>query len=384
MRINTNVAAMNTLRILSSNQASANKNIGRLSSGFRINSAADDAAGLGIANKLRADVRSMKQASRNAEQASAMLQIAEGATQTIADILDRMKELATQAGSDNTDDAGRTRIMQEFEALLNEIGMIANTTKFQGKALLNGSFGNALNDDDTVSTALAATGVQGARISSNAASGTYTFTTDANKLTLTRDGTGVSQTIDLTAAGAQTVVFDQFGITVELDAAFTLPTDATHVLNGTALVVDAGSSGGSYLVRSSGDYTTNDLVSLDNLNLTTTALGLDDLGPGGSNFSTPEGTAAEWRSALAVIDSAISNVNSVFGSIGAAQNRIDYANQNLKTAIENFSAAESTIRDVDMAQEMTEFSKNQILLHSATAMLAQANQAPHSVLRLIA
>lgn len=375
MRINTNVAAMNTLRILGSNQANSNKNIGRLSSGFRINSAADDAAGLGIANKLRADVRSMRQASRNAEQASAMLQIAEGATQTIADILDRMKELATQAGSDNTDDAGRTRIMQEFAQLKSEIGMIADTTKFQGKALLNGSFGNTVDTDDTVSTVLASGSVvHGVKIS-GAAAGSYTIANSAaGEITIT-DGTR-TETVAAGSDGRQTVTFGSFGITLELEAGYDSTVD-TNVFGN--LVIDAGSTGGSYLVRSSGDYTTSDLVSLDNLNLTTGADGLDL----DSLVFTGDGTAAEWRTALSRIDSAISHVNAAFGSIGAAQNRIDYANQNLKTAIENFSAAESTIRDVDMAAEMTEFSKNQILLHSATAMLAQANQAPQSVLRLI-
>ena len=129
MRINTNVSAMNTLRQLNISSRGFARSVGRLSSGFRINRAADDAAGLGIANKIRADVRSMRQASRNAEQANAVLQVAEGAASTVSQIVDRMKELATQAASDNVDSNGRGRIKSEWDALSTEIGKIAATTK---------------------------------------------------------------------------------------------------------------------------------------------------------------------------------------------------------------------------------------------------------------
>jgi len=141
MRINTNVPALNTQRILSQTNTAIARSIGRLSSGYRINRAADDAAGLGIANQMRADLRAMNQAARNAEQASSALQIAEGAAQTIASILDRMKELAVQAASDNTSDDGRLKIQAEFALLQEEITRIVDTTKFQGKTLLDGSWG---------------------------------------------------------------------------------------------------------------------------------------------------------------------------------------------------------------------------------------------------
>jgi len=141
MRINTNVPALNTQRILSQTNTAIARSIGRLSSRYRLNRAADDAAGLGIANQMRADLRAMNQAARNAEQASSALQIAEGAAQTIASILDRMKELAVQAASDNTSDDGRLKIQAEFALLQEEITRIVDTTKFQGKTLLDGSWG---------------------------------------------------------------------------------------------------------------------------------------------------------------------------------------------------------------------------------------------------
>lgn len=380
MRINTNVSALNTLRVLGGSQDKFAQSVGRLSSGFRINRAADDAAGMGIANQLRADVRSMRQASRNAEQAGSLLQVAEGATQTVSSIVDRMKELATQAASDNVDDAGRGRIKGEFNALQTEIDKIADTTKFQGKTLVNGNFGTSLDTSSASSTALAAgTGVYSASVNGSAA-GDYTIGdgSAAGELTLTFGAT--TQTVSGISDGAQSVTFDQFGITLELDANFTV-FDGTAASSADAGIVqvDAGSNGGSFLVRSSGAYSSDDLVTLSNIDLNGAALGISS----GDITLTGNGTAAEWQSALTSIDSAISSVNSAFGTIGAAQNRIEYAMANTDAAVENLAAAESIIRDVDMAEEVTQMTKFQILSQAGTAMLAQANSAPQGVLSLL-
>lgn len=377
MRVNTNIPALNTQRVLGQTGMKLSRSIGRLSSGFRINRAADDAAGLGIANKLRADVRSLGQAARNAEQATSLLQVAEGAVQTVSSIVDRMKELATQAASDNVDDAGRGRIKAEWDQLSTEIQKIVDTTKFQGKALLNGTFGNFVDSVANGSTAMAAgTGLYAASISGSAA-GTYSFTQAADgELTVT-DGS-VTQTVTGLVAGKQTVVFDQFGISLQLDANFD-HTAAAGTLDGTDVVVTAGSGGGSFLVRSSGAYSSDDLISLTSLDLSTGASGLNI---SGITF-TGNGSGAEWQAALTTLDGAFDVVSSVFGEIGAAQNRIDYATANVRTSIENIAAAESTIRDADMAAEMTEFTKYQILQQAGVAMLAQANAAPQLVLSLL-
>jgi flagellin len=374
MRINTNIPSLSAQRTLAKTDAMVGRSIGRLSSGFRINRAADDAAGLGIANKLRADIRSLQQASRNADQAGSLLQVAEGAVQTVSSIIDRMKELATQAASDNVDDAGRGRIKSEWDALQTEIQKIVDTTKFQGKALLNGSFGNTV--DELTSTGFAAgTGLYRANISGTAA-GTYTFAQGAAGELTIDDGNGNTQTLTGLVAGKQTVVFDQFGITLELDANF--DESASGSLDGLTVDVAAGTGGGSFLVRSSGAYSSDDLISLSGLDLNTGASGL--------NLSTLtftlNGTGTEWQASLTRLDAAITVVNSAFGEIGAAQNRIEYAAANVKTTIENMAAAESTIRDADMAQEMADFTKNQILQQAGVAMLAQANSAPQLVLRL--
>jgi flagellin len=367
MRINTNVSALNTLRTLGTTGKEFSKSVGRLSSGFRINRAADDAAGLGIANKMRADLRSMRQASRNAEQASSVLQVAEGAAQTIAGIVDRMKELATQAASDNTDASGRSRIDTEFTELKNEITRIVDTTKFQDSVLLDGSMGNAV--DAATSTADDVAAVQSISISGTK-TGTYTLTQTTTAVTMSSGGK--TQTLSGLSAGQQTLSFDLFGVEVEVDSTFNV-TAASETFAASKTVVVAGGDT-SFLVSSSGEYSGQDAVTLSSLDLSLATLGLS---------ADALDTKANAVSALANIDTAIGTISDTFASIGAAQNRIEYAMQNTNAAVENISAAESVIRDVDMAAEVTQMTKYQILQQAGTAMLAQANQAPQAVLSLL-
>ncbi len=364
MRINTNVAAMDSFRNLSRVEADVNSSMAKLSSGFRINKAGDDAAGLGIANKLRADIRALTQASKNAEQATSMLSVAEGGLQTVSKILERMKELATQSASDNTDAGGRVAIQAEFAVLRTEINAITATTQFQGKVLLDGSFGNSVN---AFAPADIAAGFAAVRLS-GAAAGTYTLTGTTGTYTLSEAG-GRSQTIVGVANGVGTLDFSGLGIKVETNSAFTNSADPSA-----AIVVTAGSGGGSFMVRSSGDYTGNDNVNLSGLDVDATTLGIS-----ASSLST----LANSQAALSAIDAAIGVVNTAIGEVGAAQNRIAYSLENVRSQITNFTAAESVIRDVDMAEEMTKFSKNQILAQAGTAMLAQANQSAAGVLQLL-
>lgn len=369
MRINTNISALNAYRNLGETNNAVSSSMQKLSSGFRINRAADDAAGLGIANRLRADTRALSQASKNAEQASSVLQIAEGAVGTISKMLERMKELGAQANSDSVDTDGRSRIDAEFQQLKSEITRTVATTKFQGKTLLDGGFGNSV---DGTSTALAAgTGLYEAKISGTAA-GAYAITQTADGSMTVTSG-GVSQTVTGLAGGKQTVSFDKFGLTLELDANFD-ETLAAGTLDGTTVTVTAGAGGGAFMIGASGSYSSDDLLSLDAFDMTLATLGL------GSDDLTSAATA---QTALTNIDTAIATVNETLGKFGAYQNRIEYAQSNLKTSIQNFSAAESVIRDVDMAEEMTKFSKNNILAQAGTAMLAQANQSAQGVLQLL-
>src|SRR5262245_54636786 len=177
MRINTNVSALRAHNNLTGVNNELSKSMAKLSSGFRITRAADDAAGLGIANVLRADIRSLNQAARNAEQAGSVLNIADGAAGSIQKMLERMKELAAQAASDSVDSAGRARITNEYQALRSEIDRTVATVKFQGNTILNGAFGATIN---TSSTALATTtGVYAARLT-GAGTGAYTLSSGSS------------------------------------------------------------------------------------------------------------------------------------------------------------------------------------------------------------
>lgn len=362
MRINTNISALRAQGNLTRVNEEVSKSMAKLSSGFRITRAADDAAGLGIANVLRADIRALGQAARNSEQASSVLNIAEGATSTIQKMLERMKELAAQAASDSVDSAGRARITNEYQALRNEIDRTVATVKFQGNTLLNGAFGATI---DTASTALGTTtGVYDIKLS-GAGTGAFTLTSGSSIVTLTNGS--VSQTLGVTAATKQTLNFSALGISLETNQTVGAATIAGNI------TVGAGS--GTFLISSSGQYSGNDKITItgSQLNLSSTALTL----------STDPTTLANAQSALSQIDTALTNANVAIGVIGALQSRIETATENVRTTMQNFSAAESTIRDLDMASEMTVFSKNQILQQAGTAMLAQANAAGQTVLTLL-
>lgn len=362
MRINTNISALRAQGNLSRVNDEVSKSMAKLSSGFRITRASDDSAGLGIANILRADIRSLGQAARNAEQANSVLNIAEGAAGTVQKMLERMKELASQAASDSVDSAGRSRITTEYQALRAEIDRTVATVKFQGNALINGSFGATINSS---STALATTtGVYAAKLT-GAGTGAYTLSSGSSIVTLTNGST--SQTLGVTAGAKQTLNFTSLGLTLETAGNVGAATIAGNIT--------VGGGSGSFLVSSSGQYSGNDQISISgtSLNLSSSAL----------TIATDPTTLANAQSALTEIDVAITNANVALGVIGSLQSRIEVATENTKTTIQNFSAAESSIRDLDMAAEMTRFTKNQVLAQAGTAMLAQANQSAQSILTLL-
>ena len=365
MDINTNVSAMEAAANLNRTQNAIASSTEKLSSGFRINHASDDAAGLGIANKLDSDVGAYQQASRNASQANSIYNIAEGAATSIEGMLNQMKQLAAEAASDTVDSNGRVAINQEFTALQSEIDRTVNTTKFQGNTLLNGAFGATVNSASTALTTATA-GVYDVQIG-GAAIGSYTLSAGGGVATLTNGN--VSQTLGVTAGKNQSLAFSQFGITIDTNT-----TVGAGTLDGANITVGGGS--GTFLVGASGAYTTNDTLSIDgsSLDLTTSTLGIG---------SSTVDTLANAQTALAALDTAIGKVNSALGVIGAGQNRLTNAISNLSSTVQNYQSAEGTIKDVDMATEMVSFSKNQILAQAGTAMLAQANQAGSSVLKLL-
>jgi len=395
-RINTNVASLNAQRNISQTNQAFGRTVGRLSSGFRINRAADDAAGLGIANRLRSDIRALNQASRNATQANSLLQVAEGATNQVSGIVDRMKELAAQAASDNVNNSDRALIQAEFAQLQAEITRIVDTTKFQGVSLLGGT---ELNNTSVDALETAVNGVANAGITisgSPAATGDFAITAAFTAETNPGDGDGtlvisVDGNPVQTVSGLGAALSDADGFSFSVNGlSFSVSIDAGETVAGADLATaltqslsfDADDLAGNlqFLVSVSGNATGPgggagaDFVSMSVQDLTLATLGLD-----ASSLATRDDAVA----ALGTLDSAIASISSAFGEIGAAQNRLDFAQANVATAIENFSAAESVIRDADFAAEASEFARLQILQQSQIAMLAQANAAPQGVLQLL-
>ena len=346
-------------------------------------SSADDAAGLSIANQMRGDIRSLQTAQRNASQAGSVLQIADGATSTISSILDRMKELATQAASDNTTPDARGKLQDEFFQLQGEIDRIVQSSQFQGKTLLDGSFGlgldaaTDLDDHATASTDLVSNiNISGAKpdatytltVGVANADGTFTIGLDA----AFADGTASTQEIIVGEGGAdvsQVFNFDKLGVSFTYTG-----TVAAATFTGDVIATDATAGGGTFRIGlgTAGDSTINLTLS----SLATADLGIDS---GSVNLTT----MADAEAAINALEGAYSTTNAVIGQIGAATNRLEFASTNLSSIIQNTMAAESSIRDADMAYEMMQFSKQNILAQAGTAMLAQANSLSQSVLQLL-
>jgi len=348
LQINTNVAAMNAYRNLSSTQNAMSTSLERLSSGLRINRAADDAAGLAISEKLRAQVGGLNQATSNAQDGISLIQTAEGALNETHSILQRMRQLAVQSSNDTNSDKDRGQIQKEVTQLNDELDRIAGATQFNGKALLDGTFAGKF------------------QIGANA---------DQNL------------NVSITKMDASTL-----GIKAA--------TPSAKSANGAASADATGALKGSFTINTSGDvldtggnkvgaYTdaTKTVAWLDTskTDLVFDKSAVDAAGAG--SFSVTDAidvsTQAGANSALNTIDAAIDQVSGQRADLGAVQNRLQHTINSLSVASENASAAESRIRDTDMAKEMTSFTRSQILQQAGVSMLAQANQAPQSVLKLL-
>jgi flagellin len=400
MRINHNLFALDAQRNLALTQMSLSKSVERLSSGLRINRAADDAAGLSISEKLRAQINGLDQASRNAQDAISMIQTAEGGLNEVHSMLQRMRELAVQASNDTLSDADRANINSELQQLLAEINNISNTTQFNGKTLLNGSLVTQLGGTSAANLVvgdLLSTGgnaqVTKIDVSRAIAGTTYTFTSTASgTLTLTRASDNVSQTVsvaDMAANASQTLNFSQLGVSVTLQAdsggktAADIITDLTTAGNDSIVTTNGGGSANYQIGANASDFIN---VAFVRVNIGTLGTGssaeMDALNTALSNFNTTQ-SVANAQSLITAVDGAITFVNSVRSNLGASQNRLEHTIANLGVSHENLSASESRIRDADIAEEMANFTRNQILQQAGTAILAQANQVPQGVLTLL-
>lgn len=369
MRINHNIAALNTYNKLGVSNNAMSKNMEKLSSGLRINRAADDAAGLSISEKMRAQIRGLDQASKNAQDGISLLQTAEGGLNETHDILQRMNELATQAANGTLEADDRDAITKEMDQLTKDVDRIAKSTNFNGKTLLDGTFGSQL--DATASTLDdAGTGVTSIDISGAKASTTYTLSyDDTTKEYTLEDGAmdaGKDKQTVAFSEGKGTINFDKMGISISLDG------NQSTTGGEVGSIVTTASSDVTLQIGSKNDPSQQLGIQINNMD--SKSLSLDKV-----DLSTADGA----QEAMTTIQNAVKTVSAERSKMGAYQNRLEHTMNNLNTTSENLTSAESRIRDVDMAKEMMQQTKNSILAQASQAMLTQANQQPQNVLQML-
>ncbi len=360
MRIGTNMSAITACGSLSKSEAKLSKSLGRLSSGYKINTSKDDSAGMAISEKMRTQIKGLDRASSNASDGISVSQTAEGALNEIHAMLQRMRELAVQGASDTYSDEDRRNIQEEISALQKEIGRISNDTEFNNTSLLNGELqrrtyaldeNGKLNSDMRV--AYMTNDVLAGNYSISMSSEGYItlvdgFTDNAlvsydnNKITI-KDANGFEMMLayneENTPVGDFTLeVWDIGDMTIQLGA------NEGHTMGICIPEISCES------------------LNIDKINLTTTK-GCED--------------------AISKLDEAISRVSLVRAQIGADQNRLEYSVSSLDITSENMTSALSRIQDVDMAEEMTNYTQYNVLQQAGTSMLAQANQLPEKVLQLL-
>ena len=379
--INTNIASLTAQRNLNVSQNSLNTSLQRLSSGLRINSAKDDAAGLAISERFTAQIRGLNQAARNANDGVSLAQTAEGALAEVTNNLQRIRELAVQSSNATNSQSDRDALQTEVTQLLNEIDRVADSTAFNGVKLLDGSFTAAVfqvgaNAGDTI---------------------TIASTTDANTAALGSVATNTTAGLSVAASGltgfATAIVAG--GVTINgtdigaIGGAGSAAERAGQLVNAINNVSQSTGVGASY-DGATGQLTLNSAVAITVAGSTnsatvagyanaafatiTTAAGIDTLTV--SNF-------AGAQSAIALIDSSLTEINSARATLGAVQNRFESVVRSVQTTAENLSASRSRIVDTDFAAETANLSRAQILQQAGTAMLAQANSLPQNVLALL-
>ena len=400
MRIQHNIAALNSYRNLTGNNNAVSKNLEKLSSGYRINRAGDDAAGLAISEKMRAQITGLNTAQKNAQDGVSLVQTAEGALTEVHSMLNRMVELADQSANGTYDNAvDRANLQKEIASLKDEIDRIADSTNFNGINLLDGSLSTK-----TTTTLIGATTGTNAAVDLNFTfaeqfkgkdinvklehAGSAGTTIEAvvgadGKITLKMDATkdhsasAIKEALanaNITAVAAD----DKAKMSSLLASATVTGAGTTGLTTGDGFAAATGTTTpakGKSLTLQIGD-TSKDFnqmaVSVGDMH--GEALGIADI-----DISTQVGA----QTAVDKIKSAINSVSSTRGDLGAIQNRLEHTINNLSVTAENMTAAESRIRDVDMANEMMAYTKNNILVQSSQAMLAQANQLPQGVLQLL-
>ena len=370
--INTNMSANIAANSMTRNERSMSSTMERLSTGLRINSAKDDAAGLAISSKMTSQIRGLDQAVRNSNDAISMVQVAEGAMKEVTNMFQRMRELAVQAISDSNTSADRTALNNEYKQLSAEVSRIAENTQWNGTNILDGARTNTVfqigaNANQTIA-------VNFGDLSANDTTATITSNT---VLTL----------------GQAPAVGDVLTFKVD-DGQFQSITFAAAEATDTAsIAVTATSAAGASVTAANDDGNTITAawdVSAKTITLTTAASGTQVItdakvtrGTHAPVAASDITTSAFANTALGVLDTAIEGVNSTRAGLGASMSRLEYASDNLQNVSQNTSAARSRVLDADYAAETTELARTQIIQQASTAMLSQANQAQQSVLALL-
>jgi flagellin len=394
MRINTNIEALNAQRNLT---ATANKfasSVEKLSSGLRINRAADDAAGLGIAEKLQAQVQGLNQAQRNAQDGISMVQTAEGALTEVHSMLQRIRELAVEAGNSTVGTAEAGSINAEITSLQAEINRIAQKTTFNGQNLLTGALavGQAVDVNGAVTDTLKAgavltagsASVSAVNLAGAKANTQYVLTSSGTSdLTLTATtAAGVVTAQKVTAAGmtgatTQTLNFSSLGVSIDLTS--TATTSAANVAVGLQGLGNINTGTGSNATFQIGANEGDNLAAGFANAQTSAYTGFDTAV---ANFTSGLNTTTAGA-LITATDTAIAYVSGIRGGFGAVENRLTHTVASISVASENLNASESRIKDLDVASEMVNFTKTQILQQAGTSILAQANSAPQSILTLL-
>ncbi|MCI9176381.1 MAG: flagellin [Lachnospiraceae bacterium] len=368
MVVQHNLQAMNSNRMLGVTTSSQSKSTEKLSSGYRINRAADDAAGLTISEKMRSQVRGLKRASTNAQDGVSLIQTAEGALNEAHSILQRMNELAVQGANDTNQAIDRDAINQELAALTEELDRISETTQFNKQELLDGSFqGKKLhvgaNTNQYIAISIKAMNAQaiGVKDSAITASGLTKVSKTAGTTSKTIASTKTSKTLvsvnNSAAGGTSFYASTLFGPGVAGALGIGATGKLSFTVSGLKSTFTASGIGAVCITLSNQTSTTGGALKVDSYDIA--------------------------NASLSRIQNAINEVSKQRSALGAIQNRLEHTIANLDNVQENTQAAESRIRDTDMASEMVEYSKNNILAQAGQSMLAQANQSTQGVLSLL-
>ncbi|HEX7490536.1 MAG TPA: flagellin [Candidatus Limnocylindrales bacterium] len=387
-RINTNIEALNAQRNLTATASKYASSVEKLSSGLRINRAADDAAGLAISEKLQAQVTGLNQAQRNAQDGVSMVQTAEGALAEVHSMLNRIRELAVEAANSTLSAADSGSVSLEITALQAEIDRIGNKTTFNGLNLLTGSLAVKRGTDTMPATYLAgavpatassSVGISNVSVAGAAAGKTFTLTNSGAVLTLSDGSVSQQITVGISNTGSQALNFDKLGVsfTVTATNAAGVGASATEIatgLNNKTVVTAAGSNSALFQIGANEGDTMS--ASFADARVSTSLASAISAFTGGP-------TNATAGALITAVDTEISSISTIRAGFGAVENRLNHTVAAISVASENLNASMSRIKDLDMAAEMVTFTKNQIMQQAGTSILAQANSAPQNILTLL-